>query len=114
MTILIFLAVNLSLIGIGFLIINKFDNGFGVIPIIITITTLIVSVIAPTGTSTFEIKDAQEFKTDVNITAVADGYPPQLTTDMRFIDKDLIIEKEIKRNFYGLEMTTEYHIQIKK
>ena len=62
------------------------------------------------GEKTTVISKANYQRIGDQIVVQVDGWPVQLTSDIRYLDKPLSIIKTIKRNAWGVEAATEYTI----
>lgn len=82
------------------------------------ITTLIGSFVFPlivtaanVGLGYSETQPAEYGRVDNVIFAVAKDFPPQYTTDMKFVDKQLKVEKTTYKNGWGWVNSTNYEIK---
>lgn len=85
------------------------------VSLLVSVILLVVSFIPGTGETNYTIKDANSQKMLHQIIAQVEGWPTQITENIKFIDAPLQIKRSEPRNAWGIDCTSahSYEIQIR-
>ena len=81
---------------------------------LVSIVMLILSGIAPIGNDLVEVKPATNTRVGNELMIQTQGWPTQVITDIKFIDKPVLVKKVIEQNAWGGDLLTTYIIEESK